>query len=100
VFSLLTTAWRVLISCFLPRRGSRRVALPAAELQRVAARSPLAGGEPDHDGSDLDEVDALRFGDFSGAAEAERFAALPPIPPDAAEEVDWDELARDLTRRA
>jgi len=100
VLGLVATAWRVLIACFAPRRGAHRVAQPAAELQRVAAaKALLAGGDPS--GLDPgDPTELLPYGDFSSAAEAERFSALPPIAPEAAEDVDWDELARDLTRRA
>jgi hypothetical protein len=42
-------------------------------------------------------VEELPFGDFLNRAEAERFAALPPISLADLEDVDWDELVRDLT---
>ena len=38
----------------------------------------------------------LPFGDFADRGEAERFAVLPPIGAGAADEVDWDALARAL----
>ena len=104
-FGLVTAAWRVLLSCFAPRRGPHRIALPAAELQRVTSKALLAGGdraeaELTELNSPIDPADVLPYGDFSGPAEAERFAALPPIGPEATDDVDWDALARDLTRRA
>ena len=88
-----------------PRRIAGSVSRPA----RVAAthrtihdrldrldRDPRAL-EPPAPAAD-DAADVLAWGDFAGADEAERFAALPPIEPDAAADVDWDALGRDLTR--
>lgn len=40
---------------------------------------------------------SLPWGDFTGALEAARFAVLPPLGADAAEAVDWDALARELS---
>ena len=43
-----------------------------------------------------DSAEALPFGDFVDRAEAERFAALPPIALEDLAGVDWDELSRSL----
>lgn len=41
-------------------------------------------------------LEQLPHGDFTGAEEQERFAALPPIRPEDYQDVDWDRLARQL----
>jgi hypothetical protein len=43
------------------------------------------------------DPEPLPFGDFADRGEAERFAVLPPIGAGAADDVDWDALARALT---
>lgn len=53
-----------------------------------------------HDGDDAfvaPDPEPLPFGDFADRGEAERFAVLPPIGAGAADDVDWDALARALT---
>jgi hypothetical protein len=91
-----------LLAWLAPHRSApRRVAEPVARLERVGASgSPRLAREipsreplPPGDG-------ALAHGDFLSAEEAQRFAALPPIAPGAAEGVDWDALARDFDARA
>ena len=85
-----------------PRRVAGSVSRPA----RVAATHRPHLERVDRDPRSLeppappadDAADVLAWGDFAGAEEAERFAALPPIEPDAAADVDWDALGRDLTR--
>lgn len=42
----------------------------------------------------------LPFGDFLGPAERDHFSALPPIDRRALDDVDWEALARELTRGA
>jgi hypothetical protein len=69
-----------------------------------ASRGHSDRGEARHDSrDDVDDVfvapdpEPLPFGDFADRGEAERFAILPPIGAGAADDVDWDELARALT---
>jgi hypothetical protein len=110
----LARLWRWAREQFAPdhRRPLSRAADPALarELERVHSLAARRAQEPIQplDPRDLPEPasasaavdEALPFGDFSGADEAERFAALPPIGPEAVDDVDWDALARELTRRA
>ncbi len=42
----------------------------------------------------------LPYGDFRDPAECDHFAALPPIERHALRAIDWDALARELTREA
>jgi hypothetical protein len=57
-----------------------------AELRFISRATPDPAGDPS----------PLPFGDFADRGEAERFAVLPPIGAGAADEVDWDALARAL----
>ena len=59
---------------------------PALEARERAEAAANAAGE------------VLPYGDFRDPAEFDHFAALPPIEPDDLAAVDWDALARDLTR--
>jgi len=107
---------------FLPVREARRRVVERARLARLArlehvalAGSAFAQEEAaqelqelnglqdvhgEHDAADALAEDALPYGDFASAEEAERFAALPPIAAESAEDVDWDLLARELSRGA
>jgi hypothetical protein len=70
------------ISLLMPGVTRRLPALPGG-----AAR----GGET---------VRVLPFGDFLGPAERDHFSALPPIDRRALDDVDWEALARELTKEA
>jgi len=99
---LLATAWRLVVSRLARRPKARPAAVaPAAVLERVGPAGPaLVAREPRVEDRRLAPEAILPHGDFADAAEADRFAALPPISPDAAADVDWDALARELMRRA
>ena len=116
---LLLRAWGWITDRFLPVREARRRVVERARLARLArlehvalagsafaqedAAQELNGLQDAHGGHDAADAlaeDALPYGDFASAEEAERFAALPPIAAESAEDVDWDLLARELSRGA
>lgn len=78
---------------------ARAVGLPARRFSAVrnGPSSPARGRSDGDDVFVAPDPDPLPFGDFADRGEAERFAVLPPIGAGAADDVDWDALARALT---
>jgi hypothetical protein len=78
---------------------TRAVGLMARRFTAIRP-APLSPARGRCDGDDVfvaPDPEPLPFGDFADRGEAERFAVLPPIGAGAADDVDWDALARALT---
>jgi hypothetical protein len=81
-------------------RALRRTSSPARpQITPSSVRARAATGDFFDSSADAggDPPEALPYGDFVDREEAERFAPLPPIGVAAVDDVDWDELARELT---
>jgi len=74
--------------------------LPESRVRNLAvspsSATPAPSAEPPRDVPAAAEAEDLPYGDFLDESEAERFSALPPISVHDLEDVDWDEVAREL----
>ncbi len=92
----MARAWKWLRDFVAPSARTERVPAPAPRFEPVLSAGP---GQLSDLAADLPRSErALPYGDFGGAEEARRFADLPPIEPESLDHVDWDALARRLTR--
>jgi len=83
---------------FLVAPGAISLLMPGVTRRLPALPGGLAGaGDAARGGA---AVRVLPFGDFLGPAERDHFSALPPIDRRSLDDVDWEALARELTRGA